>query len=62
MCITIGADAGETYGLRWTVGGDEADKSRVRFGIHELLESFPEMGNSSLGYKQFYDWIKDDLF
>ena len=55
--VLITTSTAETHGFRWSVSGDEQCTSRTKSMLKEIMSSFPEMGNSSVGYQQFFDWV-----
>ena len=55
--VLIATSTVETHGFRWSVSGDEQCTSRTKSMLKEMVKSFPEMGNASVGYQQFFDWI-----
>ncbi len=50
--MTLVASSGARV-LRWSLMADEADASRVRNGLRNLLDSFPEHRNAESGYADF---------
>lgn len=44
-------------GIRWSFSTEEADLERASYSLTQLLESFPEMRNASIGYGQFLDYL-----
>ena len=58
--LTVTCALEPTLGLRWGVSGDTADCDRVQFALTQLLNSFPEMRNASLGHQPFLDFLSSD--
>ena len=47
----------QTMGLRWGTSGDDDDCERVKFGLNQLMESFLETRNASVGNAAFLDFF-----
>ena len=43
--------------LRWSLVADEADKSRARVAIKNMIESFPELRGEQTGWVQFAEHL-----
>ena len=48
----------DCVGIGWSCTSDENDRNRVISVLGTLLEQFPETGNPSTGYSQFYDYLR----
>ncbi len=46
------------FGLRWSCSGDAADTTRVFQSLQNLLECFPELKRSALGYTAAMSYIE----
>ena len=62
IVITASAAANtNTYGIRWSVSGDDADAARIKLTLSSLLDGFPELKNSSFGFVQYLDWLSETM-
>ena len=43
--------------VRWSVGGDDLDKSRVRDMLVSLMQCYPELQAPNHGLTQFHEWL-----